>query len=130
MKMLRLEHIDIACEDIHKSVKFYRRLGLTPEGTLDDGATVFLFNDDDESPIRVELHQAEDGQKTGVDHIALEVADTDQAYEAGKNMGLKFLFEPLHNQQSGRRIVNLLDPDGVQLQFAKKKTAGEYKDWS
>jgi hypothetical protein len=45
-------------------------------------------------------------------------------------MGLKFLFEPLHNQQSGRRIVNLLDPDGVQLQFAKKKTAGEYKDWS
>ena len=68
-------------------------------------------------------------QKTGVDHIALEVEDTDDAYAEGKHAGIDFLFEPLTNVQSGRRIVNMLDPDGVQMQFAKSVQRGEYKDW-
>ncbi len=129
MKMIRLEHIDIVCADLAASVEFYRKLGLAPEGTIDDGTTVFMFNGDGDSPVRVELHQATEGQGTGVDHIALEVADTDDAYAEGKFLGIDFLFEPLQNMQSGRRIVNMLDPDGVQVQFAKSTRRGEYKDW-
>ncbi len=129
MKMIRLEHIDIVCEDLAESVAFYRKLGLTPEGTIDGGTTVFMFNGDSDSPVRVELHQKVDDQKTGVDHIALEVEDTDDAYAAGKHAGIDFLFEPLQNMQSGRRVVNMLDPDGVQIQFAKSTRRGEYKDW-
>ncbi len=129
MKMIRLEHIDIVCADLEKSVDFYRKLGLAPEGTLDDATTVFMFNGDDDSPVRVELHQAQEGQEAGVDHIALEVADTDDAYAEGKFLGIDFRFEPLQNMQSGRRIVNMLYPDGVQVQFAKSTRRGEYKDW-
>ena len=103
MKLLRLEHLDIVCAEIKKSVEFYRKLGLSLEGTLDNGNVVFLFSGDDESPVRVELHQAEEGQKTGIDHIAFEVADTDAAYQEGKYLGLEFKFEPLQNMQSGRR---------------------------
>ena len=129
MKLLRLEHLDIVCAEIKKSVEFYRKLGLSLEGTLDNGNVVFLFSGDDESPVRVELHQAEEGQKTGIDHIAFEVADTDAAYQEGKYLGLEFKFEPLQNIQSGRRIANLFDPDGVQVQFARKTLPGEYGDW-
>ena len=66
MKMIRLEHIDIVCEDLAESVAFYRKMGLAPEGTIDDGTTVFMFNGDSDSPVRVELHQQVDDQKTGV----------------------------------------------------------------
>jgi len=129
MKLLRLEHLDVVCSDLKKSVEFYRKLGLSPEGTLDNASVVFMFSGDDGSPVRVELHQAEEGQKAGIDHVAFEVADTDAAYKEGKYLGLDFKFEPLQNTQSGRRIVNLLDPDGVQLQLAHKTLPGEYGDW-
>ena len=129
MKLLRLEHLDIVCADINKSVEFYRKLGLTPEGTLNGGSVVFLFNDDEDLPVRVELHQAEEGQETGMDHVAFEVADTDAAYKEGKYLGLEFKFEPLQNMQSGRHIANLYDPDGVQVQFARKTLEGEYGQW-
>ena len=130
MKLRRLEHIDIVCADLEASVEFYRKLGLSPEGTLENGTTVFMFNGDDDSPVRVELHQAQEGQTPGVDHIAFDVADTDAAYQEGKYLGVEFLFEPVQNMLSGRRIVNMRDPDGVQVQFAQKKLPGEYPDWS
>jgi catechol 2,3-dioxygenase-like lactoylglutathione lyase family enzyme len=129
MKLLRLEHLDIVCSDVKKSVEFYRKLGLAPEGTLDKGAVVFMFSGDDGSPVRVELHQAEKGQKTGINHVAFEVSDTDAAYREGKYVGLDFKMEPLQNRQSGRRIVNLLDPDGVEIQLARKTLPGEYGNW-
>lgn len=129
MKLRRLEHIDIVCADLAASTEFYRKLGLSPEGTLEEGTVVFMFNGDDTSPVRIELHQAQDGQKTGVDHIAFDVADTDAAFSEGKYLGLEFRMEPIQNMQSGRRIVNLYDPDGVQLQFAKKTLPGEYQEW-
>jgi len=129
MKLLRLEHLDIVCSDIKRSVEFYRKLGLTPEGTLNNASVVFMFSGDDDSPVRVELHQAEEGQKTGIDHVAFEVSDTDAAYKEGKYLGLDFKFKPLHNTQSGRRIANLLDPDGVQIQLARKTSPGEYGNW-
>lgn len=129
MKLRRLEHIDIVCADLKASTEFYRKLGLSLEGTLEEGSVVFMFNGDDTSPVRIELHQAQDGQKTGVDHIAFDVADTDAAYSEGKYLGLEFRFEPIQNMQSGRRIVNLYDPDGVQLQFAQKTLPGEYQEW-
>jgi catechol 2,3-dioxygenase-like lactoylglutathione lyase family enzyme len=129
MKLLRVEHIDIVCADLAKSVEFYRKLGLTPEGTLENGSTVFLFNDDDDSPVRVELHQAQEDAKVGVHHLAFEVADPEASYKEGRYLGLEFLFEPLQNTQSGRRITNLVDPNGVEIQLARKTLSGEYGDW-
>lgn len=116
--------------DIKKSIDFYRKFGFSPEGTVDGGETVFMFNGDDERPVRVELHQAKDGQKTGIDHIAFRVADpVDSTNEIKMLGGVDFLFEPFENQQSGRTISNCYDPDGVQIQMAKKTGAGTLKNW-
>ena len=59
MKLLGVDHIDIVVSDLSASLEFYRKFGMSPEGTLDNGQTVFLWNGDDDRPVRIELHQAE-----------------------------------------------------------------------
>ncbi len=130
MKLLGLEHLDLVVSDLQKSVEFYRKFGLFPEGTVDGGTTVFMFNGDDDHPVRVELHQAQAGQETGVDHIAFSVEDPVGATKEVKMLGgVDFLFEPFENQQSGRTISNTHDPDGLQIQIARKTSKGTYKNW-
>ena len=129
MKLMGLEHLDLVVKDIEASVEFYRKLGLTPEGTLEGGKCVFLFNGDDDNPVRVELHQAEPGGKTGIDHIAFRVEDPVAAHREATFLGIDFVIEPTDNKQSGRTIANFFDPDGVQIQFARKTSPGTYGNW-
>ncbi len=130
MKFLGVDHIDIVVSDLAASIEFYRKFGMSPEGTVDDGQTVFLFNNDKEHPVRIELHQAEEGQKTGIDHISFAVEDPKDATKEVQMLGgVEFLFEPFENQQSGRTISNCYDPDGVQVQMARKTGPGTYKNW-
>ena len=129
MKLLGLEHLDIVVKDIEASVEFYRKLGLAPEGTIEEGKCVFLFNGDEEHAVRVELHQAEPGAKTGIDHVAFRVDDPVAANKEGRYLGIEFLFEPFEQPLSGRTITNCLDPDGVQIQFARKTTRGAFENW-
>ncbi len=130
MKFLRVDHIDIVCADLKKSLEFYRKFGMHPEGTIDGGKTVFLFNGDEDRPVRIELHQAKPGDKTGIDHISFGVDDPVDATKEIKYLGgVKFAFEPFENQQSGRTISNSHDPDGVLVQMCRKTAAGTYKNW-
>lgn len=130
MKLIRMDHLDIVVSDLKKSVEFYRKWGLSPEGTIDKGETVFLYNGDDSSPVRFELHQAQKGQKTGIDHVSFAVGDVQAAYQEGKYLGIPWKFEPKQNLQSGRMITNAFDPDGVHLQICKPTLRGEYNDWT
>jgi len=57
MKFLGVDHIDIIVSDLPKSIEYYRKYGMHPEGTVDDGETVFLWNGDEDSPVRIELHK-------------------------------------------------------------------------
>ncbi len=130
MRFLGVDHIDIVVSDLSASVEFYRKFGMSPEGTIENGTTVFMFNNDEEHPVRIELHQAEEGQQTGIDHISFAVEDpVDATKEIQMLGGVEFLFEPFENQQSGRTISNCYDPDGVQVQMARKTGPGTYKNW-
>lgn len=130
MRFLGVDHIDIVVSDLSASVEFYRKFGMSPEGTIENGTTVFMFNNDEEHPVRIELHQAEEGQKTGIDHLSFAVEDPKDATKEIKMLGgVDFLFEPFENQQSGRTISNCYDPDGVQVQMARKTGPGTYKNW-
>ena len=130
MKFLGVDHIDIVVSDLKASIEFYRKFGMSPEGTVDKGETVFMFNNDEEHPVRIELHQAKEGQKTGIDHISFRVDDPrDATKEIQMLGGVEFKFEPFENQQSGRTISNCYDPDGVLIQMCKKTGPGTYKNW-
>ena len=130
MKLLGGDHIDIGVSDLSASLEFYRKFGMSPEGTLDNGQTVFLWNGDDDRPVRIELHQAEPGQQTGIDHLSFAVDDPKDATKEMQFLGgIDFKFEPFENQQSGRTISNCFDPDGVQVQVCKKTAQGTFKNW-
>ena len=129
MRLIRLEHMDLVVADIEKSVDFYRKLGFCPDGTIDGGDTVFLNTHGPGAPIGVELHQAKDGQATGIDHISLEVESVEAAYREAKYLGVKFHVTPQEGTQSGRTIANFYDPDGVHLQFSRKTRRADYEDW-
>ena len=130
MKLLRVDHIDVVVADLARSIEFYRKFGLSPEGTIDGGKTVFLFNGDEASPVRIELHQAKPGDKVGIDHVSFAVDDPRDATEEVKFLGgVEFEYEAFENQQSGRTISNFNDPDGVLVQLCKKTSPGTYKSW-
>jgi catechol 2,3-dioxygenase-like lactoylglutathione lyase family enzyme len=130
MKLLGVDHIDIVVSDLRTSVEFYRKFGLHPEGTIDGGQTVFLFNGDEAHPVRIELHQAKPGDKLGIDHVSFAVEDPADATREVKYLGgVEFSYEAFENQQSGRTISNCLDPDGVLVQICKKTSPGTYKNW-
>jgi catechol 2,3-dioxygenase-like lactoylglutathione lyase family enzyme len=130
MKFLRVDHIDLVVSDLQKSIEFYRKFGMHPEGTLDAGKTVFMFNGDDLNPVRIELHQAKPGDKTGLDHISFAVEDpVDATKEIEYLGGVNFKFKPFENRQSGRTISNCVDPDGILIQMCKKTSPGTYKNW-
>lgn len=129
MKLVRLEHLDLIVKDIKASVEFYRKLGLYPEGTLDDANSVYMVNGTPPT-LTIELHQAKEGQETGIDHVSFEVDDVQASYNELKFLGgIDFVIEPREVPRSGRTITDFYDPDGVHLQISHKTTHGEYEDW-
>lgn len=129
MRLIRLEHMDLMVSDVEKSVEFYRKLGFFPDGTNDDGKGVYMTTHHGGLPLGVEIHQAEPGQPTGIDHISLEVEDVEAAYREGLYSGIKFHVKPQEGTRSGRTIASFYDPDGVHLQFSRKTRRADYEDW-
>jgi catechol 2,3-dioxygenase-like lactoylglutathione lyase family enzyme len=130
MKLLRVDHIDVIVSDLRESIEFYRKFGLHPEGSIEGGQTVFLFNGDEASPVRIELHQAKAGDRIGIDHLSFGVEDPIDATREIKFIGgVDFAIEGFENQQSGRTISNCNDPDGNLIQICAKTSPGTYKNW-
>lgn len=127
MKLKRLEHLDLIVSDLDRSVEFYKKFGMKVLGRLDNPKTVFLGYGDKTSPV-VELHQAEPGQKPGLGHVAFYVDDVEQAYLEATAKGVRFHTKPQWGSQSGRTVANCKDPDGIEIQLARKTTRGEYED--
>ena len=129
MKLRRVDHIQLAVKDVARSSEYYQKLGLVVEGTLEEGKVVFLWNGDEESPVRLELHQAEGDERIGVDHIAFLVDDVEESYRALEGAGIEFEHEPLRQPLTGRSVATFRDPDGIGLQLARKTEPGEYEDF-
>jgi glyoxylase I family protein len=55
----------------------------------------------------------------GLRHVALRVKDFDQAYNALKAAGVKFLMEPM-TAVGGGKIVSFRDPEGNELQIVQR----------
>lgn len=134
MKLGRVDHITLNVTDIKAATKFYENLGMTVEGTLDDGNIVFLTNGDPERPLQIQL----DGilpdstglyAKPGLNHIAFLVDDVDGATEELKEKGIEGRHEPFYQSRSGRKILTFMGPDDVGLQLAKREGRGEYEDF-
>ena len=57
MKLGPVDHVTLNVADITAAVEFYKKLGMQVEGSLDNGDIVFLWNGDEEHPLRIQLDQ-------------------------------------------------------------------------
>lgn len=130
LKINRLQHIGVPVTDLETSRAFYERLGFTnvmragfTDGGLPGTCIMMQLND-----IIIELYQLPEhalneirSRGNGhIDHIAFDVNDIDETFEAIKQAGLNSIEpEPVFLQfwERGCKYFNITGPDGERLEF-------------
>lgn len=75
--------------DLQGSIEFYRNLFGTEPAKLRPGYANFAVS---EPPLKLVLLEGEPGQDTAMDHLGVEVADTDTVHEATQRLSQLGLF--------------------------------------
>jgi len=128
MLYLGIDHPAISCHDVNRQVEWYcEHLGFrqiasdnkTPPSVLlgqeGDGAMIEVMPVKDAGPSPAETPRYQPGLR----HLALRVSDFEEAYRRLKNLGVKFLFEPIP-ALGGGKIVSFRDPEGNELQIVQR----------
>jgi catechol 2,3-dioxygenase-like lactoylglutathione lyase family enzyme len=129
---LALDHPCIACLDVRKQVEWYC-LALGMRVVADDGKEPpgFLVGYDETvtGGAMIELVPARDpGPRAdafkrfqpGLRHVALRVADFDEAHARLRHLGVPFTAEPGQALGGGRTVL-FRDPEGNELQIVQRK---------
>ncbi len=126
----RIQHIGIPAHDLEVSIPFYERLGF--ENVMESpfefdggfGTCVMMKNHE----VIVELYQMPEKQLAEIkkrshghiDHIAIDVADVDHAFETLKKAGFEILEDTptfLQFWKNGTRFFNVKGPSGEIIEF-------------
>lgn len=124
MQLLTTHHIAVITRNMEEMERFYTQtLGLPVTKRWDDAGIIFV----DVGSTQIELigrgtvegetqpHAV--GQGVGINHIALQVIDTDAAFEELREKGVSVLREPSNFQTI--RIAFFTDPDGNVLELVQ-----------
>lgn len=121
-----LQHIGLPTEKFQITVDFYESLGfceiLRTEVGESNQPVSFLQNGN----LVMEVYGCEktSGWTGAIDHIALDVNDIDDAYEAIKQMGLNLLddkIESLPFWENGIRFFTVVGPNGEKVEFCQRQ---------
>lgn len=118
-----IDHIELIVRDVDETVAYFQKLGfelLTKTGHHGGSAELQLPGPN--QPI-FEIHTATGEEVIGINHIALKVDSSEQAYEKLQADGIAFVRGPKFIAATGRTTVEMRDPDGwrVQLVDAERK---------
>ena len=126
-----VDHPAIACRDTRRQIDWYRRtLGMrvVAQNDADPPTALMGYDADTKHGAVIELMPARDeGPEPafaarfapGLRHLALRVADFDEAYAFLKERGVEFLSEP-GVAVGGGPIVSFRDPEGNELQIVQR----------
>ena len=126
-----VDHPAIACRDTRRQVEWYRRhLGMrvVAQNDADPPTALMGYDADLKHGAVIELMPARDEGADpasaarfapGLRHLALRVADFDQAFLFLRGRGVEFLSEP-GAATGGGRIVSFRDPEGNELQIVER----------
>ncbi|WP_295044700.1 VOC family protein [uncultured Paracoccus sp.] len=116
-----IDHIEINVHDLDASVAFFKKAGFVETRRTDHtgGSVELRFPGGPDAPI-LELNASDDEPK-GFQHIAMRAIDIDKAYADYVERGFQFI-RPLQDKPtlSGRRVFNLMDPEGKKLQISTR----------
>lgn len=117
-----LQHIGLPTNDMAATLAFYQSLGFRiAHQTENNGETVCFLR---LGNVCVETY--ENGMAAGragaIDHIALDVADIDEAWDAVKAAGhqpMEAEIQQLPFWSRGVRFFNILGPNGEKVEFGQ-----------
>jgi len=121
----RLDNIGVAVTDVRRAVGFYReKLGLEGEAWSDDGGNVkigdvslFIFRTNKSNAVGRTPTFADN--PVGVDHLAFEVDDLDQAISEMEGKGVVFVHD-IVGEKGKFRYRGTQDPDGNMVFVIEK----------
>ena len=115
--VLGIDHIELIVRDVDEHVAFYEKLGFKVLlRTEHHGGSAELQLPGENQPV-IEIHTATGEETIGINHIALKVANAQEAYDDVTSKGIKPDRGPHLVQVAGRTNVNLRDPDGWRMQL-------------
>lgn len=139
MQVVEIVHIGVSVFDLEKSVQFYRNVvGMEIEyHTSHEGEKISRVVDVPDSRLRVCVLQKgsvrlelidygkpekkqvayPDQSVPGLIHIAMKVADVDEAYRRMKALGYGFNSEPMVTRENGPKICYFRGPDNVIMEL-------------
>ena len=130
MKITSLDHITINCKDLEASIRFYEGLlGLEKSDVVDLGDHTLHYYKLPGLKTRLELINYNNEQKalsTGntdvgiYRHVAFETDDLEGFYKTINEAGYKINLPPTMIPQIGKRIILIVDPNGVEIEFIQK----------
>ena len=117
-----IDHIDLIVEDPEKMAKFLMALGFKEiRHTVEARGSIELrFPGGDDQPfVELRASRKPDGttRPLGLNHIALRCDNLDETFKTLSEKGMKFSSQPRVVETSGRRLANLIDPEGHSLQI-------------
>jgi glyoxylase I family protein len=116
MVATQVDHIELVVNDLDGFIQLFDAMGFQElSRTTHHGLSVEFQLPGPNQPI-FEMHQADDEEVIGVNHIAFRVDDVKAAGEELRAKGAR-LGEPHYVAATGRLIVNGRDPDGWRIQF-------------
>ena len=119
MKRMRLSHHAITVGDMDQAIDIYcGQLGLRLLRRKAGAAYAEVAMLEDASGHRIEL-LLKKGERSGLDHIAFEVDDVDEAFERLKREGFNPEREPFDVPGGIVRTSFLRTPDGVKLELMR-----------
>lgn len=117
-----LQHIGLPCADMDATAAFYTSLGFElAHSTVNDGGRVCFFR---LGGVCVEAYESRQtaGRAGAIDHIALDVTDIEQTWQAVSAAGYRPLeseIQALPFWEKGVRFFNILGPDSEKVEFSQ-----------
>lgn len=117
-----IDHIDIVVADVEAMSAFFQTVGFTVIRKTDHGggAVELRFPGTGRQPI-LELTSEVDGhgnrRQLGLRHMALRSADIRETFNDFSARALPLKGELRKVPETGRTLINLIDPEGGTLQF-------------
>ena len=131
MLFTAIDHPSIACYDVHKQADWYCKtfgMRVIASNGQEPPAMLIGYANSTTGGAMIELMPAsESGPKPetytrfqpGIRHVALRVADFDEAYQKLKATGVRFITESGEALGGGKTIL-FRDPEGNELQIVQR----------
>ena len=122
LRVTGLQHIGIPTKCVEKTIEFFTRLGFVNvyQKETDDVKVYFLQLQN----VIVEIYPREvtAGVPGAIDHIALDTADVEKAYEQIAQEGFEILDGGLNTNDfwaNGTKYFTILGPNGEKVEFSQ-----------